>query len=75
MKRITKLDSFDSGLCQEIDWCKQQSHRGAPGGKFKAGFLAGMCCAARLLDEVKRLSVVSTAKPTYRTNKSELEEQ
>ena len=55
MKRITKLDSFESGLRQEIDWCKRQKRIGVTGDEFKAGFLAGLHQAARLLGEAKRL--------------------
>lgn len=55
MKRITKLDSFESALRQEIEWCKQQKRIGVTGDEFKAGFLAGLHQAALLLGKVRQL--------------------
>lgn len=54
MKRITKLDAFESLLRQEIDWCKRNKRIGVTGDDFKAGFVAGLHQAAKLLGDAKR---------------------
>lgn len=55
MKRITRLNSYESGLRQEINWCKHHKRIGIPCDEFKTGFIAGLYQAAKLLGKAKRL--------------------